>query len=93
MESVSQWMDRRTVRVMPNAVEAVVTIETLADRLELELGRLEACWREVRDEDRAAVILRICSHAPGVARLLCPQFGRFTRATAAQSGRAPMGSR
>lgn len=66
---------------MQDSLGSGVMIEALADKLEVDLGRLEACWSEVPDEDRAAVISRIVSHAPGVARLLCPQFGRFRSAT------------
>ena len=58
--------------------EFSVTIEALADKLEVDLAHLQTCWSEIPDEERAAVILGIVSHAPGVARLLCPQFGRFT---------------
>ena len=54
------------------------TIEELADRLEWELGALESCWSEIPDHERATVIRRIGAHAPGVARLLCPQFERFS---------------
>ncbi len=53
-------------------------IEELADRLEADLGLLEVCWSAVPDEQRTAVIGRIGSAAPGVARLLCPDFQRFS---------------
>ena len=53
-------------------------IEALADRLEIELEDLGVYWSEVPDDERAAVIRRIGLHAPGIARLLCPHYLRFS---------------
>ncbi len=52
-------------------------IEELADRLESDLDALETCWRAVPHDQRAIVIGRINTSAPGVARLLCPHYQRF----------------
>ena len=51
-------------------------IEELAGRLEVELDDLEASWSELAADDRATVIRRLASSAPGIARLLCPQYQR-----------------
>ena len=53
-------------------------IEDLADRLEVGLEDLQTCWSAVPDEQRATVIRQIGLHAPGIARLLCPHYQRFT---------------
>ena len=54
------------------------SIEELADRLELELGALETFWSEIPHDQRPSVIGRIGLTAPGVARLLCPLYQRFS---------------
>jgi hypothetical protein len=54
-------------------------IEDVAARLESDLALLAALWADVPDAERPAVLGRMRSVAPGVAGMLCPEVGRFSR--------------